>query len=77
MAKCLFISNLFCECKFLSQLLIMPEQTLGASQVEPVFILSKHLPDGIDIPTLCRAAEAVSGSSSIVGAYGDGGLWRL
>ena len=40
-------------------------------------MLSRHLPDRIDIPTVCRAAESVAGPGSIVGAYGDGGLWRL
>ena len=55
----------------------MPTQDLNTSATEPVFIMSKHLPDKIDVITMCRSAEAVSGSGSVKGAYGDGGLWRI
>ena len=55
----------------------MPVQNITIPTTEPVFIMSRYLPDKIDIITMCRAAEAVSGQGSIKGAYGDGGLWRV
>ena len=55
----------------------MPQQVIKAAHVEPVFIESMHLPDNIDIPTMCRAAERVVGSAGIEGAFPDGGLWRV
>lgn len=56
---------------------IMPTQNLITQTTEPVFIMSKYLPDKIDVITMCRSAEVVSGVGSIKGAYGDGGLWRI
>ena len=50
---------------------------MDATQVKPVFVMSKHLPNDIDIPTMCRAGERVVGTGCIEGAYHDGGLWRV
>ena len=55
----------------------MPTQDINTPTVEPVFIMSKYLPDKIDVITMCRSAEAISGVGSVKGAYGDGGLWRI
>ena len=55
----------------------MPQQVIKAAHVEPVFIESMHLPEDIDIPAMCRAAERVVGSAGIEGAFPDGGLWRI
>ena len=55
----------------------MPLQSLNVPLTEPVFIMSKYLPDDIDVITICQAAEKASGSGSIKGAFGDGGLWRV
>ena len=57
----------------------MPEQVIDTASVQPVFILTKNLPDDIevDILKICSAAERVSGPTSIDGAYCDGGLWRI
>ena len=55
----------------------MPSQDMDTTQVEPVFILTKNLPDKIDIPGICRASERVSGTGSVCGAFVDGGLWRV
>ena len=56
----------------------MPSQTLNNTHsVEPVFILSKYLPVGVDIISMCQAGEDVVGSSEIEGAYQHGGLWRI
>ena len=50
---------------------------MDATQVKPVFVMSKHLPNDIDIPAMCRAGERVVGNGCIEGAYHDGGLWRV
>ena len=57
----------------------MPSQTIDTPSVHPVFVLSKNLPDGVevDILKICTAAEKVSGPASVDGAYCDGGLWRI
>ena len=55
----------------------MPDQVIDAAHVEPVFIESMNLPDSVDIPTMCRAAERVVGTAGIEGAFPDGGLWRI
>ena len=55
----------------------MPRQELKKTSVEPVFVLSKNLPDKVDIIGMCSAGERVVGTSGIEGAYQDGGLWRI
>ena len=55
----------------------MPTQKINLSSTEPVFIMSRYLPDNVDVISMCRAAEAVSGAGSVKGAFGDGGLWRI
>ena len=55
----------------------MPTQKINLSSTEPVFIMSRYLPDNVDVISMCRAAEAVSGAGSVKGAFGDGGLWRV
>ena len=55
----------------------MSSKTTNAAQIDPVFVMSKHLPNDIDIPTICKAGEKVAGAAGIEGAYHDGGLWRV
>ena len=53
---------------------IMPNQVIAThAKVEPVFILSKFLPDKVDVPTMCRAGERVVGSGGIDGGVPDWG----
>ena len=55
----------------------MPSQDITQKAVFPVFIKSQFVPENTSVFDICKAAEVVSGPSSIDGATIISGLWRV
>ena len=55
----------------------MPTQNVTQKAVFPVFVKSQFVPESTTVFDICKAAEIVSGPSSIDGATIISGLWRV